>query len=82
MSGVFTVDPKGMTAREWTAASTINLERFGSIPALQKDEDWRGWGAVLAVFASLSGIVIPNPYDFAAFEDWAQRFNEALSGRS
>ncbi len=82
MSGVFTIDPLGMTAMEWTAASTINLERFGTLPALHKDEDWRGWGAVLSIFASLSGINIPNPYDFANWQEWAQRLNEVLSGRS
>lgn len=82
MSGIFVVDPRGMTAKEWTAASTINLERFGAIPALHNDDDWQDWGAVLSGFASLSGINVPNPFSFTNWQEWAERFNEVLAGRS
>ena len=80
MTCVFTIDPRGMKATDWTAAMHINLERFGSIPALQNDKNWQDWGASISQLSSLSGTVIPSPYDFSAFEDWAQRLNETLSG--
>ncbi len=82
MSGVFTVDPRGMKASQWAAASTINLDRFGSVPAMHNDGDWRSWGASVSTLGALSGINVPNPYDFSAFEEWAQRFNQSLAGIS
>lgn len=80
MSGIFTVNPIGMTAKEWTAASHINLERFGAIPALQRNEDWQNWGAAISLLSSLGGMVIPNPYEFTDFQTWAERFNESIAG--
>ena len=79
MSGVFVVNPDGMTAMEWTAAMHINLERFGAIPILQNDKNWQDWGASISSLSSLNGMVIPNPYEFNDFQGWAQRLNETLS---
>ena len=71
-----------MTPTDWTAATTPYIEQFGPIPILQNDEGWQRWGAAISVLATLAGIVVPNPYDFTVFEDWAARFNESLQGIS
>ena len=81
MSGVNLIDPRGMTPTEWTSAYHIDLERFGAIPALQTDAGWKDWGASVTLLSLLSGVVLPNPYEFDEFEVWAQRFNEILGSR-
>ena len=35
MSKVGRIDPRDMTAKEWTAAVTLDLEQFGSVPQQQ-----------------------------------------------
>ena len=80
--GVYTIDPDGMDPLSWTAAMNIDLERFGFIPMLQDANKWQDWGAEVSKFASLSGIVVPNPYEFADWQEWARRFNETLGSRS
>lgn len=73
-----TISPLSLDAKEWTDHMTPILERFGSIPHLANATNWRDWGAAVISMASLSGIVLPSPYDFVAFEEWAQRFNDVL----
>lgn len=70
-----------MTPIEWTSAYHIDLEKFGAIPALLSNAAWQEWGAAIALLASLSGIIVPNPYDFADWQEWADRFNEILGSR-
>ena len=81
MSGINLLDPRGMTPMEWTNAYHIDLERFGFIPALQSNDRWQDWGSALSLLASLSGIILPNPYEFSDWQEWAQRFNEILGSR-
>jgi hypothetical protein len=71
-----------MTVKEWTDASQVNLERFGAIPALHTDKDWQSWGASLSNLSSLSGISVPNPYEFSDWRIWAERLNESLASVS
>ncbi len=35
MSQVRTIDPRGMDVMQWTAAVTLDLEQFGSVPPPQ-----------------------------------------------
>jgi len=80
--GLSTIDPVNMTAKEWTDAMHINLGSFGLIPSINREEEWQGWGANLSHLSSLSGMVVPNPYEFSNWQDWARRFNESLSAVS
>ena len=81
MTGINLIDPRGMTPMEWTQAYSIDLERFGSVPNLQSNEGWQGWGSALSLLASLSGIILPNPYEYSDWQEWAQRLNETLGSR-
>lgn len=79
MTCVFTIDPHGMTVTAWTDANQINLERFGAVPALHDAKKWQAWGASLSGLPSISGITVPNPYEFSDWRVWAERLNESLA---
>lgn len=74
-----TISPYGMPVRDWCDAMTINLEQFGNLPRLETEAAWREWGAELLNLGGLSGSIVPDPYTFARWEDWAERLNEGLA---
>lgn len=75
------IGTEGMDVQYWTAATGFNLEKFGATPILTDPQKWQDWGAAVLLLASLSGVVLPNPYEFENWQVWAQRFNEVLAGR-
>ena len=80
--GTHVISPQGLNAVEWTGAMAMYMDKFGTLPSIQRPEDWKTWGAEALLLSSLNGIVLPNPYDFSDFETWAQRFVEILASRS
>lgn len=77
---VHIIDPMGMTVREWADAMTIDLEQFGNIGRLDRDEDWRGWGLQLMTMGLLSGTTVPDPYAFPDWRPWAASLTNNLAG--
>lgn len=78
MSQVRTIDPREMTAEQWTAAVTLDLEQFGSMPQLLDSNRWQDWAATVVGTSAISGVVLPDPYSFPTWSDWAMRFNEIM----
>jgi len=76
------INPINMKPVEWTAAMQIELDRFGILPAINKDEDWRLWGRTALLLPSIDGIVLPNPDEFQDFQSWAKRFVEIMASKS
>lgn len=82
MPSVGRIDPRYMTVQDWTAAVAIDLEEFGSVPQLLNPAAWQDWAATVVGMSAISGVVLPNPYDFASWGDWATRFNDIMTGWS
>lgn len=76
-----TVSPYGMTPQEWTAATTMDLEAFGNIPVLLDPSKWQDWGASVLALSTLNNVVLPDPYSFDDWQEWALNFNAVLNGR-
>lgn len=74
------IDPRDMTVQEWTAAVTLDLEQFGSVPQLLDATRWHDWAATVVGTSAISGVVLPDPYSFVDWSDWAMRFNEIMDG--
>lgn len=64
--------PTGLTMRDWCDQVTLDLDRFGSIGRIVKD-DWQAWGIQLVSLMGLGGYVIASPYQFKNWLDWANR---------
>lgn len=80
MNQIGRIDPRVMTAQEWTAAVTLDLEQFGSVPQLLDVNQWHAWAATVVGMSAISGVVLPDPYDFTDWNEWATRFNEIMDG--
>lgn len=79
---ILTIDPRDMDVMSWTAQMAINLDAVGPIQTLLAPNRWQDWGAHLLAIASLSGILIPDPYQFDDWREWAMRTNEGLDSKS
>lgn len=82
MAQIGRIDSREMTVREWTAALTLDLEQFGSVPQLLDANRWQDWAATVVGMSAISGVVLPDPYSFTAWSEWATRFNEIMDGWS
>ena len=73
------ISPQFMSVREWTDFMTPNLDQFGNLGRLMRDEGWREWGAQLLNMPALSGSIVPDPYLFDDWRAWALRLCENLA---
>lgn len=76
------IDPRDMTVQDWTAAVTLDLEQFGSVPQLWDETRWRDWATAVIGMSAISGVVLPDPSGFLHWSEWAARFNEIMDGWS
>lgn len=77
--------PRGMSLKQWADAVILDLWRFGPVPRLLTDRDWRDWAAdlnlilstpniaSLATTQTVHSIVLPDPYEFIEWQTWAER---------
>ncbi len=82
MTAVLTIDPRDMPLQEWADQMTVNFETVAVIPRLMDPNGWQDWAASLLAIAAFSGILIPNPYGFTDWQDWAIRANATLDNKS
>lgn len=73
MSTVTLISPHGMSATEWIDAMSDRLWVFGALPRVDREEDWRTWGAALLNLPAIHGINLPDPYQFKDWRRWAER---------
>lgn len=75
---VLPIDPFGMTVTEWCDMMTPNLLQFGNLPRLDNPDNWREFGLALLNLPQLSGSIVPDPYQFERWDEWAMRLNKNL----
>lgn len=75
---VTTIDPRGISLREWCDFMVPNLEQFGNLARLDDDDMWREWAMQLLNLPRLSGSIVPDPSDFDDWAEWATRLNKNL----
>ena len=73
------IDPRHMTARSWAAQMVPILYRFGAIPALTDEDNWRQWAAIIISYPGIAQYSPPRPEGFKTWQEWAHNFNLALN---
>lgn len=74
------VDPRGIDSFiEWSDYMVPDLEEYGAIGRVFREEDWQDWGAGLLSLSGIATLGIPSPYEFSDWKDWAFRFIDLLN---
>lgn len=73
-----TIDPRGMKPREWCDRMVLELDRFGTIPVIMSNGEWRTWADEVIQLSEISMFQPPSPDSYDEFEDWAIDFNDAV----
>lgn len=70
--------PTHMDLVDWANQVALDLDPFGTFGRLDDPTNWQGWAMQFLNNAAL-GRNFPNPYYFADWREWAERFTQALS---
>lgn len=67
------IDPIGMTVREWSDAVRLTVKSAWSLGRLDDEALWRDWAVGLVRANSITAQVLPDPYGFDDWREWAMR---------
>lgn len=73
------IDPAFLSAVDWTAQTTPILVRYGSVPQIASDDEWRLWADQVLALPAVTGVNPPQHDGFQDWREWALRFNEAAA---
>jgi hypothetical protein len=73
-----TIDPRGLTAVQWTDFMILQLDPFADLPAIDSEDEWRAWALLANQSPSIARTSPPNPYAFDDWREWAMRFNQSV----
>jgi hypothetical protein len=70
------IDPRFMNVLQWTDRMAETLP-FPVYRLLDEDE-WRAWARNLIQYPQVSALNPPDPEYFVGWQEWAERFNQAV----
>lgn len=74
------IDPTNMTFQNWGDGVYLALSLPFSFGATPPEEDWRSWAVGFVRAPGLAQRVLPDPYQFTDWREWAMRVNPLLEG--
>ena len=74
------IDPRGLTIQEWADAVIADLNTSWPLAVLRAGDDWQEWATGLVRAPELAQRVLPDPYGFPDWRDWAERAAPLLEG--
>lgn len=80
-TGITTIDPRVVSGPvEWADMMYVSLQQFGVPTQLDNPDHWQDWASGLLSFNGFQTVAIPDPYRFADWQEWAERFNQSVGG--
>jgi hypothetical protein len=67
------IDPVNMSLTEWADAVMLTVADTWSFGRLDDENKWQDWAVGFVRAPSLAQRVLPDPYQFTDWRDWAQR---------
>lgn len=72
------IDPRGETARSWTAKTGALIATYGTAPVIADEAAWPLWAATVAGFPALAAVGVTPPLAVADWRSWAMQFNQVV----
>ena len=70
--------PTHMSLFDWANQVALDLDSYGALGRLDNEAEWQAWAMQFLNNTTL-GRNLPDPYGFADWRDWAERFVQTLS---
>ena len=70
--------PSYMSLQDWADQICLDLDTTGAIARLLDENAWQDWAIQFLNLLAL-GRDLPNPYNFADWREWAERFCQTLA---
>ena len=72
------VNPYNIPIVTWCDFTSQLLQRHVPPMKIEHEDQWREWGAHAQKVLLSAGKIVPNPFLFQSFQDWAARFNQVI----
>lgn len=66
--------PADMNVMDWADQMTQTVSQFGDIIKLENPDDWQSWALSVILSNEQWEGVVPSPYEFQNWRDWAELF--------
>ena len=74
------IDPRGMTLFDWADSVILSVGDAWSFGRLDDENSWQDWATGFVRASPFSQRVVPDPYQFADWREWAMRAYPLLEG--
>ena len=76
--GLLAIDPRFMSAVEWTDQMTLLLDKYGDTTSIDDEKDWREWALVANQMPAVAKVNPPDPRTFDDWREWAMLFIQTV----
>lgn len=74
------IDPRGMSLRDWADSVILTVGDAWSFGTLTGEDDWQNWAVGFVRASDFTQRVVPDPYQFDDWREWAMRVYPMLEG--
>lgn len=74
------IDPHGMELQDWSDAVIGSITAQWDVAPLADPARWQDWAVGFVRAPTLAQRVLPDPYQFSDWRDWAMRAYPMLEG--
>jgi|DEB0MinimDraft_6_1074348.scaffolds.fasta_scaffold265643_2 hypothetical protein len=74
------IDPRGMSLLDWADSVVLSSSDTWDFGRLDDPESWQDWAVGLVRASPFTQRVLPDPYQFTDWRDWAMRAYPMLEG--
>lgn len=74
------IDPRGMTLQDWADAVILSVSDVWAYGRLQDPSQWQDWAVGFVRAPRFAQRILPDPYQFSDWREWAMRSYPMLEG--
>lgn len=71
------IDTRTLPFPHWASQTTLLINQYGQIPIATKEEEWRGWAAIVSSLPAFASVGASRPERFEDWRSWGTAFNQA-----